>query len=221
MSPPKIRLCENQLKSFTYTSTHTHSFTYTSTHTHSTRTELFFHKECLSHFGGLKLQVTSAKEPSRKKIVWKINWNLSYARARTYSTRLELFCVKVLALISEPTNRVTTLRRKYLQCCFWRICDQVNRITRWFNLQLNDSEVSSWHKNNWVGDWLLRKKMFLGKLNYILSAFNLPSEEQLLAALGYGHITADAFIQVCCSVLQYVAVCCSMLQCVAVCCSVL
>ena len=63
--------------------------------------------------------------------------------------------------------------------------------------------------------------MFLGKLNYILSAFNLPSEEQLLAALGYGHITADAFIQVCCSVLQYVAVCCSMLQCVAVCCSVL
>ena len=39
-------------------------------------------------------------------------------------------------------------------------------------------------------------KTFATKLDYILVAFGLPSEEQLLAALGYGHLTVDSFMSV-------------------------
>jgi len=51
-------------------------------------------------------------------------------------------------------------------------------------------------QNGYNGQKRISTREYQEKLDYVLAAFNLPSEEQLLAALGYGQITVDSFIQV-------------------------
>ena len=72
------------------------------------------------------------------------------------------------------------------------------RIRAWIKAQQREKSVALGRTllNAALQQNAISGKAYNGKLAYILSAFNLPSEEQLLAAVGYGHITVDAFIQV-------------------------